>query len=147
MPKMNAAGLALIKEFEGLELRAYPDPGTGGDPWTIGYGHTGPDVHPGLTWTQAQADAALKRDLERFEKGVNDSISRALNSNQFSALVSFTYNVGIGALRESTLLKLVNAGDFTGAADQFGKWVNGGNGPLPGLVRRRTAERALFLKP
>jgi lysozyme len=145
MPQINAAGLAILKRSEGCVLRAYPDPGTGGDPWTIGYGHTGSDVHSGLTWTQAQADAALLKDLAVFEKGVNDSVSRPLTPNQFSALVSFAYNVGIGNLRSSTLLRLLNTGDFRGAADQFSKWVNGGNGPLPGLVTRRAAERALFL--
>ena len=147
MPKINAAGLALIKSFEGCELTAYPDPGTGGDPWTIGYGHTGPDVQPGLTITQARADQLLKQDLQKFEQGVNGVIARSLTSNQFSALVSFAYNVGLGALQSSTLLRLVNAGDFSGAAAQFGKWVNGASGPLPGLVRRRAAEAALFLNP
>jgi lysozyme len=147
MPKINAAGLALIKSFEGCELTAYPDPGTGGDPWTIGYGHTGPDVQPGLTITQARATQLLEQDLQKFEQGVNGMIARSLTSNQFSALVSFAYNVGLGALQSSTLLRLVNAGDFSGAAAQFGKWVNGGSGPLPGLVRRRAAEAALFLKP
>jgi lysozyme len=147
MPTINAAGLNLIKNFEGCVLTAYPDPGTGGDPWTIGYGHTGPDVHKGVTWTQAQADAALVNDLQRFEQGVNDMISRNLTPNQFAALVSFAYNVGLGALQGSTLLKDVNAGDFTAAAGEFGKWVNGGSGPLPGLVRRRGAERQLFETP
>jgi lysozyme len=147
MPTINAAGLNLIKNFEGCVLTAYPDPGTGGDPWTIGYGHTGPDVHKGVTWTQAQADAALVNDLQRFEQGVNDMISRNLTPNQVAALVSFAYNVGLGALQGSTLLKDVNAGDFTAAAGEFGKWVNGGSGPLPGLVRRRGAERQLFETP
>ena len=147
MPTIDSAGLELIKNFEGCVLTAYPDPGTGGDPWTIGYGHTGPDVHPGLTWTQQQADQALENDLQKYESGVNGMISRNLTPNQFSALVSFAYNVGLGALQGSTLLRLVNAGDFQGAAAQFGQWVNGGNGPLPGLVRRRGAERALFLTP
>lgn len=146
MPLINAAGLALIKEFEGCELTAYPDPGTGGDPWTIGFGHTG-GVEPGQTISQEQADDFLEQDLLHFEKGVNGLVNRNLTSNQFSALVSFAYNVGLGALAESTLMRLVNQGDFTDAAEQFGEWVNGGNGPLPGLVRRRAAERALFLTP
>jgi lysozyme len=147
MPRTNAAGVALIKEFEGCVLHAYPDPGTGGAPWTIGYGHTGPDVRPGLTWTQVQADAALQHDLTKFELGVNALITRNLTSNQFSALVSFAYNVGIGALKDSTLLRDVNAGNFDAAKYQFGEWVNGANGPLPGLVRRRAAEAELFGTP
>ncbi len=147
MPTINAAGLAIIKESEGLVLTAYPDPGTGGDPWTIGYGHTGPDVRQGVTWTQGQADQALQNDLTKFETGVNGMIARPLNSNQFSALVSFAYNVGLGALQNSTLLRDVNAGDFAGATAQFGQWVNGGNGPLPGLVTRRQRESALFKTP
>lgn len=145
MPQINAAGLALIKRFEGCELTAYPDPGTGGDPWTIGYGHTGSDVHPGLTISQARADELLQNDLQKFEQGVNNMISRALTPNQFAALVSFAYNVGLGALQSSTLLRLLNAGDVNGAANQFGEWVNGANGPLPGLVTRRAAEKQLFL--
>ena len=147
MPTIDRSGLELIKTFEGCVLTAYPDPVTGGDPWTIGYGHTGADVHPGLTWTQAEADAALHNDLRKFEDGVNGMISKNLTPNQFAALVSFAYNVGLGALQNSTLLQHVNAGDFAGAAAQFGEWVNGQNGPVPGLVRRRAAERDLFLTP
>lgn len=144
VPSINAAGLALIKSFEGCELHEYVD--AVGVP-TIGYGHTGPDVHPGETETQAQADATLQHDLAEFEQGVNGCVSRNLTSNQFSALVSFAYNVGLGSLTDSTLLRKVNAGDFAGAADEFGKWVHGnGNQVLPGLVRRRAAERALFLQ-
>lgn len=145
MPKVNAAGLALIKSFEGCELSAYPDPGSGGDPWTIGYGHTGPEVHEGLTITQAQADAYLEADLEGFESCVNDAVDRDLTPNQFSALVSFAYNEGCGALSGSTLMKLVNEGNFAGAANEFGQWIYAGGKVLPGLVRRRAAERDLFL--
>jgi lysozyme len=146
MPTINSDGLALIKSFEGCVLHAYPDPGTGGEPYTIGYGHTGSDVHPGLTWTQAQADAGLLADLGRFERDVSALVSRSVTPNQFAALVSFDYNTG--SLSGSTLLRKLNAGDIAGAAAEFGKWVNGGNPPrpMPGLVRRRGAERALFLK-
>jgi lysozyme len=151
--QINQAGLNLIKEFEGFaeaipgttSVRAYPDPGTGGDPWTIGYGHTGPDVRPGIVFTQAQAEAALRSDLRGAEAAVLQAVTVALTDNQFAALVSFTFNVGAGAFQDSTLLRLLNQGDYTGAAGQFGQWVNGGSGPLPGLVRRRAAERALFL--
>ena len=151
--QINQAGLDLIKECEGYaevipgttSVRAYPDPGTGGDPWTIGYGHTGPDVRPGVVFTQAQADAALRSDLRGAESAVAQAVAVALTDNQFAALVSFTFNVGAGAFQSSTLLRLLNQGDYAGAAGQFGQWVSGGSGPLPGLVRRRAAERALFL--
>jgi GH24 family phage-related lysozyme (muramidase) len=151
--QINQAGLNLIKDFEGYaevipgttSVRAYPDPGTGGDPWTIGYGHTGPDVRPGVVFTQAQAEAALRSDLRGAQSAVASAVTVALTDNQFAALVSFTFNVGAGAFQSSTLLRLLNQGDYTGAAGQFAQWVNGGGGPLPGLVRRRAAERALFL--
>lgn len=145
MPKINAAGLLLIKQFEGLSLTAYPDPGSGGDPWTIGYGHTGPEVHEGLTITQEQADAYLQQDLEGFEDCVQDIVDRNLTPNQFAALVSFAYNEGCGALATSTLMRLVNAGQFEQAANEFGKWISADGAVLPGLVRRRAAERDLFL--
>jgi GH24 family phage-related lysozyme (muramidase) len=153
--KINQAGLQIVKQSEGYaqlipgttSVRAYPDPGTGGDPWTIGYGHTGPDVFPGVVFTQAQAEAALLSDLSSAESDVSSAVTVSLNANEFSALVSFTFNVGGPQLRSSTLLRLLNQGQRQAAADQFMKWVNGGNGPLPGLVTRRTAERALFLKP
>jgi lysozyme len=147
MPQINSAGLSLIKTFEGCNLTAYPDPGTGGKPWTIGYGHTGPDVTPGETITQDQADAQLRSDLSYFQTAVNNMVARNLNPNQFAALVSFAYNVGVNALRGSTLLRLVNAGYFSGAAAQFGLWTHAAGQVLPGLVRRRTAEAALFMTP
>jgi lysozyme len=141
---INQKGLDLIKKFEGLVLTAYRDPvGI----WTIGYGHTGPEVGPGDVITRAQAESLLKRDLLRFENAVRSLVKVPVNSNQFSALVSFTYNVGSGALAQSTLLALLNQRNYQGAANQFPRWVNGGGGPLPGLVRRRNEERALFLTP
>ncbi|MHB8704617.1 MAG: lysozyme [Candidatus Tyrphobacter sp.] len=146
MPRVNAAGLHLIENAEGCRLTAYPDPGTGGEPYTIGFGHTG-GVTPGETITQEQADAFLAGDLERFESGVNDLCAISLNSNQFSALVSFAYNLGLGALAGSTLMRLVNAGNFKEAAAQFSHWVWADGQVLPGLVTRRAAEAALFLTP
>lgn len=139
----NAAGLALIKQFEGCVLTAYPDPGTGGDPWTIGYGHTGSDVYRGLSITQQQAEDLLKRDLQRFEQEVCNLVKVSLTDNQFAALVSFDYNTG--SLSSSTLLRLLNASNYQGAADQFLQWTHAGNQVLPGLVSRRQAERRLFL--
>ena len=95
--------------------------------------------------TQSQAEAFLKQDLARFEKAVDDNVKVSLNGDQFAALVSFTYNVGEGALASSTLLRLLNQSDYQGAADQLLRWNKGDNGELAGLTRRRKAERALFL--
>jgi GH24 family phage-related lysozyme (muramidase) len=143
---INADGLTIIKHFEGLELRAYQD---SVGVWTIGYGHTAaagpPSVYAGQTISEAEAESILKRDLELFENGVRDLVKVSVNSNQFSALVSFSFNVGLGALADSTLLRKLNAGDYQGAADEFPRWVKAGGQTLPGLVRRRNAERALFL--
>lgn len=140
--KTSPAGLDLIKEFEGLELTAYPDPGSGGDPYTIGYGHTGPDVYPGLVISIAFAEKLLEADLEKFENAVNDLIDVKLNQSEFDALVSFTYNTGAGALKESTLRRRLNNGEEKCPVFQqeLPRWVNGANGPMPGLVRRRKAE-------
>ncbi|WP_110915636.1 lysozyme [Enterobacter roggenkampii] len=149
--KVGPEGRALIQSFESCKLVAYPDPGTGGVPWTIGWGHTGPEVKPGLVWTQAQADAAFLSDLAVFERDVNSLVKVPLTQNQFDALVSFAYNVGSDidaddiaeGLGDSTLLKKLNAGDYASAADEFLKWRKPLN--LPGILRRRKAERALFL--
>lgn len=144
MPTINQAGLTLIKSFEGCELVAYAD--AVGVP-TIGWGHTGSDVHLGLTITQEHADALLESDLRVFENGVNNLVARDLTPNQFAALVSFAYNLGLNALAGSTLMRDVNAGEFPAAADQFGEWVSAGGHVLEGLVRRRAAERTLFTTP
>jgi GH24 family phage-related lysozyme (muramidase) len=146
--KINAEGLALIKHFEGLRTTAYQD---SVGVWTIGYGHTSmagpPTVYPGMTITTAQAEAILQQDLEVFERGVSQALTIATTENQFSAMVSFAFNVGLSAYRNSTLLRKHNAGDFAGAANEFPRWVYAGGEVLPGLVRRRDAERTLYLKP
>lgn len=146
MRQINADGLALIKKFEGLRLQSYPDPGTGGDPWTIGYGSTGPNVKPGMTITADQAEKLLLNDLVRFEQGVTQQCP-VVTDNQFSALVAFAFNVGLGNLQTSTLRKMHNAGDYAGAAGQFGKWTRAAGKVLPGLIKRRAAESALYSKP
>lgn len=144
--QISADGLRVVKSFEGLELTAYQD---SVGVWTIGYGHTAaagpPDVYAGLTISEAEAEAILKRDLGLFEKGVRDLVSVPVNRDQYSALVSFSFNLGLGALAESTLLRKLNSGDIQGAANEFPRWVKAGGRTLPGLVRRRNAERALFL--
>lgn len=137
-------GQVLIEKFEGLRLTAYQDMvGV----WTIGYGHTGPDVKPGLVISQQQAVQLLINDLARFNNGVNALVTVKLNQNQFDALVSFSYNLGLGSLQNSTLLRLLNAGNFQAAADQFPRWDRAGGKEVAGLLARRNAERALFLTP
>lgn len=139
---MQTKNKDLIKEAEGLELKAYLCPA---QVWTIGYGHTGDDVWPGLTITLPEAEALLTSDLERFEGYVNKHVKVALSQNQFDALVSFVYNVGAQAFIDSTLLKKLNAGDYEGAADQFPRWNKSKGRVLNGLVKRRDKERKLFL--
>lgn len=137
----NASGVILIKAFEGLRLKAYQD---AVGVWTIGYGTTR-GVKPGQEITEAQAEAFLKADLNRFERAVSQAVRIPINDNQFSALVSFTYNVGSGALRSSTLLRKLNRRDVYGAAREFPRWNRAGGRILAGLTRRRRAEQALFL--
>ncbi len=141
--KTSADGRALIKSFEGERLTAYADPATGGDPWTIGVGHTGPEVKRGLKITSAQSDAYLAADLARFEKAVN-RLAPNTTQNQFDALVSFAFNVGERNLETSTLRRLHNAGDYAGAQAQFARWNKAAGKVMAGLTRRRAAEAALY---
>lgn len=108
--RTSTQGVELIKEFEGVELTAYPDPGSGAEPWTIGYGHTS-GVKPGDTITEEEAEDLLIQDLGRFENAVSGLIDVELNQNEFDALVSFAFNVGEGALGDSTLRRRLNAGE------------------------------------
>ena len=143
--RVSEAGMRLIKESEGCVLKAYPDPATGGEPWTIGYGHTGADVRPGKVIDQAEADRLLDEDVDLFERGVNRLVNVDLTQGQFDALVCFAFNLGLGALQQSTLLKLLNAGDYEGAAKQFGRWNRASGREMAGLTKRRQAESELFL--
>lgn len=144
--QIGAQGLALIKHFEGLKLQAYPDPASGGAPWTIGYGHT-TDVRPGDQISQATAEFMLAADLRVAETSVRRLVTVTLSQCQFDALTSFEFN--LASLSTSTLLRLLNAGDYQGAADQFLRWdkatVHGLLQPLTGLTTRRRSERHLFL--
>ncbi|MFP5338162.1 MAG: lysozyme [Gammaproteobacteria bacterium] len=133
-------GLDLIKSFEGLRLSAYKCPA---DVWTIGYGTTA-GVKPGQTITKERAEELLRDDVKRFEGQVLRLVKVPLTQGQHDALVSFVYNLGAGNLSNSTLLRLLNAGDYAGAAAQFNRWNKAGGKVLSGLVRRRAAERALF---
>lgn len=147
---VNQETLDLIKHFEGLVKKWYRDPvGV----WTIGYGHTDSAGHPrhrddpGLTLTDRDAEIILQRDLGQYEAAVQGAVKVPLNENQYGALVSFTYNLGPGNLRSSTLVKKLNAGDYAGAASEFPRWNKAGGKVLQGLVRRRAAEQDLFNKP
>ncbi|WP_137279212.1 lysozyme [Pseudomonas rhizoryzae] len=143
--RTSPEGIALMHHYESCRLVAYPDPGSkDGHPWTIGWGHTGPDVKRGLVWTQAQADAAFLRDLQATEYLV-EKMAPAATQAEFDALVSFAYNLGATALRNSTLMRLYKGGDKSGAADQFLRWNKNDGVVMYGLTRRRTAERSLFL--
>ena len=143
--RMSAAGLAIVKEFEGLRLKAYKCPAA---VWTIGYGHTSaagaPIVNPDLGITKDEAEEVLERDMEQYEAGVCKYVKVDLTQGQFDALVDFAYNAGVGALAKSTLLKRVNAGKFDEVPAEFMKWTKGGGKELPGLVRRRRAEVKLW---
>lgn len=143
MMKISESGLDLIKEFESFAAKKYICPA---GKQTIGYGHVILQGESLETITKDDAESLLMRDLEKFEIGVLSLVTSKVNQNQFDALVSFAFNCGVAALKSSTLLKKLNAGDFLGAADEFLKWCKGGGKTLPGLVRRRKEERALFLK-
>ena len=161
MFRISNTGLALIKSFESLRLRAYDDAdgkdvpagGRAKGVLTIGYGHTGNDVFVGQVITALQAESILAADIAAFERGVNRLVSTTITQCQFDALVSFAFNCGLDedldtkaeGLGDSSLLRYVNAGDFARAADEFPKWNKDGGKVLNGLVRRRAAERALFL--
>lgn len=136
-------GVALIKRYEGCRLEAYDD---GVGVWTIGWGHTGPEVKPGLRITQFEADTLLLSDLRWAEEAVRNRVTTRLRPSQFDALVSFTFNLGAGAFARSTLLKRVNEKQHARVVEQFGKWVIGGGKPMLGLARRRAAEAALYLE-
>ena len=139
--KINQKGLDLIKHFEGLKLSVYDD-GTG--TLTIGTGHT-KGVFEGMIITQEEADELLAEDIKYFEQAVNELVTVPLTSNQFSALVSFTFNLGRDSLRTSTLLRDLNEGRYEEVAEQLLRWNKIGKVVEPGLTRRRQAERELFL--
>ena len=154
----SEAGIELIHSFEGLavkrpdgKIEAYPDPGTGGEPWTIGWGSTGVDpfnggrIRKGTVWTRAQCDERFKQHLAQFEQAVINGIGKSATSQpQFDAMVSLCYNIGPSAFGGSTVLRKHNAGDFPGAAKAFLMWNKAGGKVMNGLTRRRTAEAKLY---
>ncbi|MCH7338191.1 Lysozyme [Acinetobacter proteolyticus] len=143
----SRVGINLITSFEDLKLNAYDD---GVGVWTIGFGTTvypsGVKVKKGDMCTAEQAKAFFTYDLKRFENAVNNALKIVVSQNQFDALVSLAYNIGEKAFKGSTLVALLNAGNYKAAADQFAVWNKGGGKVMKGLVRRRAAEQDLFLK-
>lgn len=151
---------AHIKREEGLRLKAYPDPATGSDPWTIGYGATGRDIRRGTVWTREQAEQDLQSRILDIVQMVFEEVEIELTENQLAALVSWIYNVGEGryddpdtaenegsGFKGSTMLRLLNQGDIEGAADQFPRWNKAAGRVNKVLVGRRARERELFLTP
>lgn len=145
--KINETGLDFIKQWEGLKLTAYLD---AAGIWTIGYGHTRragePYPYKGMKITQADADRILLRDLAQYEYTIENNVKVDLTDNQFSALVSFCFNVGPANFRKSTLLKKLNAGDYNAVPAELMKWVYAGGKRIQGLVNRRAAETGLWAK-
>jgi len=137
--------MELIKGFEGCSLRAYPDPATGAEPWTIGYGATGPGIRPGAVWTQEQAEEDLRKRVIDLAAFIDREINIILTDEELAALISFTYNVGKGAFDSSTLRKKINAQDIEEAAKEFPRWNKAAGKVLAGLTKRRSAEMAQFL--
>lgn len=141
--RISQSGIDLIKEFEGCVLYVYKD--AVGLP-TIGIGHLIKSGEKFTTITMQEAEDLLRSDIKIFEDALNKSIKVPVTQNQFDAMLSLAFNIGYGAFNKSTLLKKVNANDFSGAANEFRKWNKAGGRVLPGLIRRRTAEQKLFMK-
>lgn len=152
--RMSPAGRLRLRNSEQCKLKAYPDPGSkDGKPWTIGWGSTGPDIVPGLVWTQAQCDARFDKQLAQFEDGVNRLLgSSSTTQYQFDALVSLAYNIGLDedadtiaeGLGDSSLLRKHKAGDFAGAKAAFAAWRFNDGREMRGLVKRRKEEAHVY---
>lgn len=141
--RTSERGLEFIAEHEGFSNVAYPDPGTGGEPWTIGYGRAH-GVKPGDVCTKEQAMEWLREDVQEAERAIERLVTVELNDDQHAALVSFIFNLGAANFGGSTLLKRINAGDFDGAAAEFPRWNRAAGRVMAGLTKRRLAEAALF---
>lgn len=148
--KTSRDGIELIKRWEGCRLKAYPDPATNGEPYTIGYGLTSAagivPVVKGMTITQQQADDYLVQSLVKYEAAVMKALTRSPSQPQFDAMTSLCYNIGPGSFAKSSVVKKFNKGDIPGAADAFLLWNKAGGKVMQGLVNRREAERAMFLR-
>jgi lysozyme len=148
--RIGAAGLSLVKQFEGFEPKWYPDPAHGWKLPTIGYGHTDSAGEPkyatskNIVLTEEQATEILRKDMQKYADAVSKAVKAPLTDNQFDALVSWCYNVGPGAVAKSTLVRKLNAGDYASVPSELAKWNKAGGKTLKGLTRRRAAEAALF---
>lgn len=147
--QINQDTLELVKEFEGFRAKAYKCPA---GVWTIGYGTTaaagvGIDPKPGVTVTEDEAEDLLEKTMEKFGEQIKPFITAPINNNEYGAFLSLAYNIGPGAFKKSSALRLFNAGDKAGAAKALLMWNKAGGKVLPGLTRRREAEKKLFLKP
>ena len=138
--KCSKEGLTLIKKFEGCRLESYR---CSANVLTIGYGHTGGVLETDVI-TQDDADKLLEEDIAKFEKYVNDNVTVELNQSQFDALVAWTFNLGVGNLRQSTMLRKLNEGDYQSVPSEMNRWNKAGGKTLDGLIRRRKAEGLLF---
>lgn len=137
----SSTGFALTRSFEGFRAEAYQD---SAEVWTIGYGHTGPEVHEGQRISEFEAEALLRSDLAAAVACVRRAVKVEIDQDQFDALVDFCFNVGRGHFLNSSLLRYLNRGESESVVVQFGLWVHAGGEVMPGLVRRRAAEAALF---
>lgn len=144
MPSAVELAIPLIQRYESCVLKAYPDPGTGGAPWTVGWGSTGPSINPCTIWTQEQADRRFLEDVSEFAAEVSEAVKVPTEPYQMAALISLAYNIGMTAFRKSTLLKLLNQGHYAEAGKQFPRWNRAGGRVMKGLTNRRNAEAALF---
>lgn len=143
---ISAAGLAAVVNSEGLRLEAYPDPATGGKPWTICYGHTGPEVKPGLQVTKDQCEKWLGEDLKKAQDVVTRTVKVPIQQGEMDAYTSFVFNVGEANWRSSTLLQLLNKNDRIAACNQLPRWIYADKKVLAGLRTRRYEERAMCLR-
>lgn len=147
--KLSQRGIDFIKQFEGYSEKAYPDPATGGDPWTIGYGTTkypsGEKVAKGDTITPNHAEYCLRSDVAKFESGVSSLLKSPTTQPQFDAMVSLAYNIGLGNFGKSTLLRKHNEKCYSCAAGQFPAWNRAAGKVMNGLTRRRNAERDVYM--
>lgn len=142
---VSAAGVGGIAVHESLRFTSYPDPGTGGAPWTICWGHTGPEVKPGMTVSRTQCEQWLAADLKKAEGVLRSTVKVPLQQGEVDAYVSFIFNVGGGNWRSSTLLRLLNQGKRKEACDQLPRWIYANKRELNGLKKRRYEERAVCL--
>jgi lysozyme len=142
MRRINAEGVALIKQWEGLKLEAYRCPA---GVWTVGYGHTA-TAREGMRITEAEAERLLRQDLGMFEAEVARAVDVTLTDNQFAALVSWAYNVGVGAMRRSMLVKRLNAGEYDAVPGELARWNKVQGRVVKGLSNRRAAEAGLWAR-